>query len=90
MYDLYIKKHVREVVFQKDVTLDHALSFLENTIHSMVKCGSEKYFTKEELKNAKSIRSEDRTGGDRFTGFGVSIPEDTSRELPVFDRDNTE
>jgi hypothetical protein len=91
MYDLYIKEHVREMIFQKGVSLEHALSFLDNTINSMVRDSSgTKYFTKEELKNAKSIRPNDRTESNNFVGFGKPIPESTDRELPISDTDRSE
>ena len=75
-YTLYIKKHVKEAFVKKDAGYKEALRFLEYQDYGLVKdVFGNKYFTREELENAESIRSDDRVEFDNTT---------TSGTLPVF------
>ena len=90
VYDLYIKQHVREMIFKKDVTYEEAYTFLDSKPFSLVKRGNEKYFSKEELENAKSIRQNFGTGFSSGTISGESVSEDSDSELSGPSGDNSE
>lgn len=81
-YKLFIKENVREAYFAHDATYEVACKFLENNTHAMVKDSSgNKFYTKEELKNAKNIRRIDRPGYDNAYTSGGEVHQDSDREL---------
>ena len=90
-YTLFIKKSIKEAFYKTGVGLSEACTFLETMPYALVKdTDGNKYFTKEELKNAEHIRPLPGTGSDNTsTSFG-SLSETADRELPVVDTDNTE
>ena len=90
MFDLFIKQNVRLAFWKKDVSYEEAMSFLEYIPFSVVKDrAGNSYYTQEELKNAKSIRSEDSVRSDKDTSAGRSVSKDSDRKLSKTHTDRT-
>ena len=89
MYNTFIRGTKRQLKQESGISLDRAIAFLTTTPHGVVSDGRT-YFTLEELKNVKSIRSFPGTGKNSSFTSGIKIHEDTSRELPKVVGDNPE
>lgn len=91
IYTLFIKKSVKEAFYMTGVSYEAACNFLVSHKYGLVKDASgNKYFTKEELKNAKYIGSVPVARRDNTsTSFGT-LSETTDRKLSFVDTDNSE
>ena len=77
-------------VIRGEGNLDEAKKFLKGRFCLVEDENGNIYKTIEELENAESIRSKPRAWENYFSTSGPEISEDTDRELPEADQDNTE
>jgi hypothetical protein len=90
-YTLFIKKSVKEAFYKTGVGFSEACTFLNSVEYGLVKDSSgNKYFTKEELINAKHFRSLDSLRRDNTSTSIAAVFKTTDRELSEVDSDNTE
>jgi len=74
----------------KDVSFTQALAWLSEEYALVKDMDGNKYYTKEELINAKDIRPDLELGIDNHPSGGGALPEDPDRELFNFTTDHTE
>jgi hypothetical protein len=89
-YNAFVQPNKRRVICEKDITLDRAIDFLNETKNGVILDANDRYYTKEELEYAKSLRSLPGIGKDSFVGSVKTVHEDTDRKLPDFTRYYTE
>jgi hypothetical protein len=90
-YTLFIKEAVREAFYKTGVGFSEACTFLDSFEYGLVKDASgNKYFTKEELKNAEHIRSVDLVKRDNTTTSIEAIFKAADRKLSETNSDNSE
>jgi len=88
-YNAYLRANKRMIICESGISLDRALDFLSETKHGIITDTNGKELTKEELENAKSIRSLPGIGEADLVASGTTVHEDSYRELFEFARDNT-
>ena len=81
MYILYYKENVRRAFVDKVETLTEALNYLDKAEYGVVGYEGSYYNNKEELKNAKSKRSNVEFRFDNATTSGGEVSESSDREL---------
>jgi hypothetical protein len=90
-YTLFIKKNVKEAFHKTGVGFSEAYTFLDSFEYGLVKDASgNKYFTKEELKNAEHIRPISESRRDNTTARIEEIFEAADRKLSIAAADNSE
>jgi hypothetical protein len=90
LYSCYIQLKVRKVIAEKDVPFERACHFFNNKGAVVSDSSGNFYKTKEELKDAQSIRPTAGIELNSSTASFGTLSEDPDRELPLFTRDTTE
>ena len=90
-YDLFTKRRVRTVVSEKGVDYEGALHHFDTVRFAyVIDSDGNHYSTKEELENAKSVKSKSGSKSDsRDTSFG-KVSKDPDRKLSGSDKDKSE
>ena len=69
------------MIQERDVNYDRAYNFLTKEFALVKDMDGKCYYTQEELKDAKSLRSSAGTGSDNAVTSGGEIPESTHTKL---------
>jgi hypothetical protein len=81
MYTLFYKKNVRRAYVGKATSLAAACDYLRKAEYGVVGYDGKYYTKEEELRNAKSKRSDFKFGDDNITTSGGEVSESSDREL---------